>query len=236
MAGADGFCIGKSGCYRISDECTRFAAESMRYCIGVSARCFDSGGPCTYHARAMGNPLRERRTVSEWASVGQVIEFAEEVGFFDDLSRIIENDLAVLDADKIPEDWRNSPVSGVIRFGYLDGESSLPIVVGQVFAEIDAVCQRCLEPFRLRVASEPRLVLPDGDRNVSGTDGYEVWELDDRMLRPMDIVEELLTLAMPFAAMHEDRAECRAVSLDEEPAEEKTRPFASLREQMRNKE
>ncbi|MDH5584054.1 MAG: hypothetical protein OEY82_09330, partial [Gammaproteobacteria bacterium] len=59
--------------------------------------CFDSGGPCPYDARAMGNLLRDRRTAAEFASVGQVIEFVEKIGSFAGLAAIVEADLAALE-------------------------------------------------------------------------------------------------------------------------------------------
>ena len=40
---------------------------------------FDSGSGGTYHARAMGNTLRDRRTPLELAASGQVIEFSEKI-------------------------------------------------------------------------------------------------------------------------------------------------------------
>ena len=60
----------------------------------------------------MGNPLRDRRTVVELASVGQVIEIADKISSFENLAGIVEADLAALDPDKMPPDWRESVVRG----------------------------------------------------------------------------------------------------------------------------
>ena len=189
------------------------------------------GGP--YHARAMGNPLRERRSAAEWAAGTQVIEIAGKVGDFEQLSNIIEADLALLDADKIPADWRESPVSGSVKFGFADAQQMLPVVWCSVMATIDATCQRCLEAFRLPLEVEERLLLLELEETVDGYDEYEVWELDDASLCPQDIVEELLILAVPFSAMHTESAACRVLAPVAEQAEEDmTTPFAALREQM----
>ena len=67
-----------------------------------------------------------------------------------------------------------------------------------------------------------------------------IWELQEEALRPQDIVEELLIMAMPFSAMHDTIADCKAFELAELSAEandEKVlRPFASLRMQMKQNE
>ena len=189
------------------------------------------GGP--YHARAMGNPLHERRTAADWAAASQVIEIAEQLGGFEQLSAIVEADLAALDADRMPAQWRRSPVAGRLEFGFADAQQMLPIVRCVARVEVDAVCQRCLQPFRLPLEVEADLLLLDFEQTVDGFDEYEVWELEEPLLRPLDIVEELLVMALPFAAMHVESAACKALSpAEEQSAVEMTTPFAALREQM----
>jgi uncharacterized metal-binding protein YceD (DUF177 family) len=79
---------------------------------------------------------------------------------------------------------------------------------------------------------ETRLVLLAMDETVDGYEDFEVWELEETTVRPQDIVEELLIMAMPYSAMHTESAACRALSSREDGGEEMTRPFAALREQM----
>ncbi len=181
----------------------------------------------------MGNPLRQRRTAAELASSGQVIEITEEISSFDRLSEIVEADLLALDADKIPPGWRESRVQGELQFGFISTAGSIPTVSGQAAVELDAVCQRCLEPFRLRLTIEPRLLLVGMEESMDEFDDYEVWELDEETLRPQDIVEELLIMAMPFSATHENMADCKAFSTSVENATDMKRPFAALGAQMK---
>ena len=181
----------------------------------------------------MGNPLQDRRAAADWASARQVIEITDEVGTFDGLAAVVDEDLAALDADKMPRDWRSSPVTGVLNFDFVDADGRIPAVTGNAKAQVDAVCQRCLEPFQLTLEVEPKLLLLAGDDETAGYDEYEVWELDERLLRPQDIVDELLIMAMPFSAMHDTMTDCRAFATDEDAAaEDRTRPFAALRAQM----
>ena len=190
-----------------------------------------SCGP--YHARAMGNPLHERRSAAEWSAGSQVVEIADNISRFEQLSAIVEADLAALDADKIPAGWRNSEVAGTLEFGFADAQCLLPTVKCRCTVTVDAICQRCLEAFRLPLVAEADLLLLRLEQEVDGYDEYEVWELEEQLLRPQDIVEEMLIMAMPFSAMHVESAACRALSPEtEDGAEETTTPFAALRDQM----
>jgi len=180
----------------------------------------------------MGNPLRDRRTAAEWAAVGQVIEIAEKLGSFEQLTAIVEADLAALEPAKMPAGWRESVVAGELIFGFADAQNRVPAVECEVAATVDALCQRCLEPFRLAVQTEAKLLLLELDEAAEEYDEYEVWELEESTLRPQDIVEELLIMALPFSAMHVDSASCKALSAKADDSEELTKPFADLRAQM----
>jgi uncharacterized metal-binding protein YceD (DUF177 family) len=181
----------------------------------------------------MGNPLRERRSAAEWSAGSQVIEITEKIGNFEQLAAIVEADLAALDADKIPAGWRNALVTGQMKFGFADAQQTLPMVKCRVVVTVDAVCQRCLEAFRLPLETEADLLLLALEQDADGYDEYEVWELEERLLQPQDIVEEMLIMALPFSAMHVESAACKALSpVTAESADDVRTPFAALREQM----
>jgi uncharacterized metal-binding protein YceD (DUF177 family) len=188
----------------------------------------------------MSNPLRDRRPVTELAAVGQVIEFAEKISTFEGLSAILEADLAALDPEKIPSAWRENFVSGALQFGFADAAGRVPKLTGSASANVATVCQRCLKPFELALSVEPELLLLDSEDVAEGFEDIEVWELDEREVRPQDVVEELLIMAMPFSAMHENTTECNAlVSADssaDEGVEKLVNPFANLRSQMKQNE
>jgi Large ribosomal RNA subunit accumulation protein YceD len=193
---------------------------------------FDSGTGGPYHARAMGNPLRDRRTPSELAASAQVIEIAEKISIFAELERILRADLETLDPGKLPPGWRDALVEGRLSFGFADAQRRLPSLEGRVAVTIDAVCQRCLQPLRLPVVAELRLVFPDAAGPGVDAAGHEVWELDEPRLRPLDLVEEALIMAMPLAALHEDDASCRRPAIAETASGDTIRPFAALRSQL----
>jgi len=180
----------------------------------------------------MGNPLRDRHTAAEWAAAGQVIEIAEKLKGFEQLAAIVRADITALDADKRPADWRDSVVAGRLEFGFADAQGRIPVVRCSVAVTVDAVCQRCLEAFRLPLAAEANLLLLALDEATEEHEDHEVWELDEETLRPLDIVQELLIMAMPFSVMHVDSASCKALSAATDNRKKMTKPFAALRAQM----
>lgn len=179
----------------------------------------------------MDNPLRNRQTPNALAASKQVIEIAEKIGSFDRLSAAIEADLDALDSAKVPADWRESEVIGQLRFGFAAGTSDLPVLEGELEARVYAVCQRCLQPMQLPLAAELKYLLAEGE-----FDGFDVWELEHETLEPADVVDEVLVMAMPISALHADAEAC--VEFDAAPAaqEDTTRPFADLRQQMKQKQ
>lgn len=176
----------------------------------------------------MGNLLRDRRTPTELAASGQLIEIAENISSFERLAEIVGADLQTLDPATLPPDWRDAIVTGRLVFGLSDARHRLPVVNGQVSVTVDAVCQRCLQLLRLPLVAELRLVFAADQESAGELDGYEIWELEEKTLQPLDLVEEALIMAMPLAAMHVDTAaEVREVG-----KEKTTRPFATLKSQM----
>ena len=193
---------------------------------------FDSGAPGPYHARAMGNPLRDRRPLAELADIGQVIEITEKIGDFERLAGIVEADLAALDPDKLPRGWRDSVVTGRLAFGFLDAQRQVVVLEGEVAVAVDMVCQRCLGPFQLDLRCELKL-LPVKYRDSTCADGvFDVWELDDDIVCPADIVEEALIMAMPLSAMHDSAEACREFEVAASDTARTIRPFATLKAQL----
>ncbi len=193
---------------------------------------FDSGRRGPYHARAMGNPLQDRRPPSELAMSGQIIEFSEKISELEKLAGIVGDDLEALDPDNLPLDWRDTVVVGRLSFGFAGAQGAVPVLQGRVTTTIDAVCQRCLEAFRLPLEVDLQLMF-DGDETVSADDGgYENWELEEEKFRALDLVEEALIMAMPLTAMHVDSKACHGPESLEDDAGERIQPFATLKSQM----
>jgi uncharacterized protein len=201
---------------------------------------FDSGLGETYHARAMGNPLLDRASPRDLAERGQVVEKEEELELFPRLTEAVAADLETLSADRLPRQWRQSPVAFRLAFGWADHRQRVPALRGSVTAKLPAVCQRCLEPLTLSLAQELKLLLtsPEGPRATG--DEFEIWEIDGPVIRPADIVDEVLIMAMPLAPVHADRRDCgplaERLAPDRAAAGDTARPFADLRARLRQED
>jgi hypothetical protein len=184
----------------------------------------------------MANPLTDRAPPAQLAMIGQVIETKRKLSDFQRLREVVASDLASLTQARMPKEWRRAPIDIRLAFGWADAHRQVPALEGQISARIDAVCQRCLEPFELSLNAQLKLMLliPGGD--ATAFEEYEIWETAEDTVRPLDIVDEALIMAMPLSLAHDDAAMCGPLAeklSSEEPGT--VRPFADLKSQMREK-
>lgn len=181
----------------------------------------------------MVNLMLELEPPEELASRGQVIETTKKISDFNRLSEILAADLSGLPDTRNPQQWRQNPVNITLRFGWIEARPGIPSVEGSVSTVATLICQRCLKPLELQVDVELHLLLPQTDVSPAGYEGYEIWEFDENDVRPADIVEEALIMALPFSALHKSSDSCRQLSEDRQPDESrKTRPFEDLKSLM----
>ncbi len=225
MRGAKGFCITGFQAYGVYPTAPRRAAQALY-----------SRWQGPYHARAMANPLLERAPPKVFAERGQVIEKQEKLELFPRLSEVVGDDLRRLDTP--PAGWRQSPVAIRLAFGWADTARGLPVLEGYARAEVPVVCQRCLEPFSLMLGADLKLLFSGPGQGADASPDYEVWELDEAALRPLDVVDEALVMIMPLAAMHESEEDCGPLAKQAAAGKEEAqvRPFADLKSQMRDRD
>jgi uncharacterized metal-binding protein YceD (DUF177 family) len=183
----------------------------------------------------MGNPLLHRAPPEEFAARGQVIETTEKLGLFPRLAEMVSSDFRAHAPGALPAKWQRAQVTIRLAFGWADTEHEIPVLEGRVSAKVPAVCQRCLEPFGLKLDSEIRLLFGTPGEGADRTSEYELWELDEDTVRPLDILDENLVMLMPLAAMHEARADCGPLARQVTGAGDTgIRPFADLKSQLRH--
>jgi uncharacterized protein len=188
----------------------------------------------------MRNPLLDRSLPAELAELSQVVETQVELQTFSGLSEVLAADLSSLAPEEIPEEWRQTPVAIRLQFGWADRGRPFPALEGRVVARVPAVCQRCLGPMQLTLDEELKVLLAGADDAASAKSAagdHDVWEIDEATIRPLDILEEALIMAIPLSPLHGPGERCGAlddaVSAD---SDEKIRPFAGLRSTMTDRE
>ena len=183
----------------------------------------------------MGNPFTDRASPAQLAANGQVIESKGKLTDFQRLREAVEADIGTLPKDKRPKAWRQAPIDIRLRFGWADIRRQIPALEGQVAAKFDAVCQRCLEPFELSLNAQLKLMLLIPGGGATAFEDYEIWETAEDTVRPLDIVEEALIMAMPLSTVHDELSECGPLAKKTFSKESgKVRPFADLKSQMRD--
>jgi uncharacterized protein len=104
---------------------------------------------------------------------------------------------------------------------------------GEISTEIAAVCQRCLEPFELPIRTSLKMLLMKSTEATAALSEFEIWEVEGDAIRPIDIVEEALIMALPLSVMHASREQCGPLADNVTNANKETvRPFVNLRALM----
>ena len=183
----------------------------------------------------MNDQLQNDYTVEKLASAGQVFEICSKIKDFEQLAQVIEKDLAALDPKKFPSMWKESEIIGEIKFDLAGTEECFPIMIDDFTANIFAVCQRCLELMEIKVQVKPKVALMELGQSMDSFDEFEIWELSESTLKPHEVIEELLIMALPLSVMHNDKSKCKAslAYLNNEKKQDLVRPFANLRSQLK---
>lgn len=88
------------------------------------------------------------------------------------------------------------------------GEEGVVRVVGECHAALAVVCQRCLGAFTQHVDADFTMLLVDGETLIDKLDGDEEMEVVSDRIRPLDLIEDELIMALPLVPVHPDIADC----------------------------
>lgn len=181
----------------------------------------------------MANPLLDRVLPEDLAERGQAFELQGKIEDFRRLIEIVEADLKSVAVQIRPREWRAAPVNIRLGFGWADARREIPALEGEISTDIVAVCQRCLEPFELPLRTTLKMLLLKTADATALQDEFEIWEVEGDEIRPLDIVEEALIMALPLSAVHPSRDLCGPLAENvTDENKETVRPFADLRSQM----
>lgn len=137
-------------------------------------------------------------------------------------------------------------VSVRLRFALTEGR---PWVHGQLSAELELTCQRCLKPLQYRVDESFELLLLASEEELKAVpESQDALVVEATRLDVHWLVEEQVLLALPLIPKHENADECEGAPVrlieeaqildnekDEPAAQERQKPFQNLRELLGNK-
>jgi uncharacterized protein len=123
---------------------------------------------------------------------------------------------------------------GKFRFHRVAGA---PAAEGRVTAKLRVTCQRCMDELAIDVDSACRLVFAETDESDTQVPAEgELVTTHGGRISLAELLEEELLLSMPLVAMHGEGTDCSMQAAAEASAasEPKQRPFAGLRELMKD--
>ena len=80
-------------------------------------------------------------------------------------------------------------------------------------ADVELVCQRCLEPFRQELEESVNVVIADSDSlPATAPTGFEPFELEGGRLQPVQLIEDEVIVAIPLVPKHARVEDCGSLA------------------------
>ena len=80
-------------------------------------------------------------------------------------------------------------------------------------ADVELICQRCLEPFRQELVESVNVVIADSDSLPETVPtGFEPFELEDARLQPAQLIEDEIIVAIPLVPKHARVEDCGSLA------------------------
>ena len=115
-------------------------------------------------------------------------------------------------------------------------DTRLPVIKGHIKAELQMICNRCLDATDLSIDTSLEVVLVSSDEQAERLqEVFDIWLVEDKNIFLRDFIEDEILLAMPIVITHEDCEPARelieALPSEENTEEEQTEnPFAALKD------
>ena len=131
---------------------------------------------------------------------------------------------------------KSGSVTAELEFSFNDAR--LPMAVGRLKGELSVQCQRCLEAMKIPVDQPVSVTfVRSGNTDQDLFEQYDLYEVEDEVVRPVDIIEDELLLLIPQLPMHSDPVCIIETEFgDGQPRQEQERenPFAVLASLKKN--
>ena len=125
-------------------------------------------------------------------------------------------------------DSTEGEVAVSLKFGWKYGIRCLE---GSVSADLDLICQRCLEPLKTRVSGQFCFALiTDADEIDDLPDSMEPYLIEGDKQSVDDVVTDELLLSIPLVAKHSEECSDYLLNKDEAVETDTYKPFASIKD------
>jgi len=159
----------------------------------------------------------------------QVLKEVTQNGYF-------EGEIALSDFKRLGDLLYPDFVDGdgrkiAVRFEFLRNEYGVSTLAGQLQANLDLECQRCLEALEMPIELDFELMV-DADDDLLRHSSLDSIDSEDGYVDIYAVIEDELMLALPLVALHEDTAcnEHWLAAGTEPEAENRDNPFAVLQQ------
>lgn len=124
-----------------------------------------------------------------------------------------------------------------VHLEFTRNDTKLPVLKGQITAEMDMICQRCLDVKVEMLDTSFEVIFVSNDEQAERLqEGYDTWLVEDQVLFLNGFLEDEILLAMPYVIAHENCQPVKALiealpeDIEKEVAQEKENPFAVLKD------
>ncbi len=123
-----------------------------------------------------------------------------------------------------------------VELGFYLNESGKRVIRSKIEAEVEVICQRCLEPLGISLTDDIKLGLIKKEEDAAKLEEeLDPWICEDHKLDIASLVEEQLILCLPLVSYHPDKACIERLDYaakpdadDQQASQQNDNPFAVL--------
>lgn len=143
---------------------------------------------------------------------------------------LIKGSIHVTEFARFSEGLADSSGIVVVELEFSLDERYRRIIAGRLEANVNVMCQRCLEPTGISLKESFRIAMVETDEQAENLPAdLDPWLCSDSRLRLADIIEEQLILSMPIVSYHKSECIEHVGKVLAEPEESNSNPFEILK-------
>jgi len=141
----------------------------------------------------------------------RVLDGRIPLGDFSRLAELLAQSKKVAGAEKVVEETAEAAREGIVlvHLEFKHSDTGLAEITGHISADLNMLCQRCLQVKTEAFSTEFEVVLVTSDEQAERMQqGFDTWFVENQKIFLMDFIEDEILLALPLAVMHDN---CKAV-------------------------